>query len=884
MIVRPTVSSQFNTRRSQSTPPRRRSNSAGAAAAAEAASALPAGAHLLVQALHSSSKHDPDPLLKGHLAKRKLFRLKRPSSSYLEKRPLLGDHHPVPSPTSPTAPPRPPRNPARVNSRPSTSSGSTEQPAAHGPSQSTHAIADSREQHPPSGDAAEWELPLPRGSEFPLQRKKSKSSRYDSSRTIQDENAQNDLPFSTLDRAILEELRQKIRAREGQFVIRSGRKYHAFSAEDVPYPRSYDRQVVDMDVWDNLWQHQMGGSVTMHVFETPPARVLELGCGTGTWILNAAREWKNSHFVGLDVVPLHPDLVQVGSFDLASRITWVQANFCRLTYRFPSLERLPFPNEEFDYVRVVRVARGVPEDKWDGLLEEITRVMKPGGAFEMWEEDLRFPGGRPETVSIIETPEPKHVDESPPTPPHTDSSHSSEQEKVLPPHTYILPSHRSLAFSYSFDDVFKVKRDMLDETVRPLRPLPSNIDVSSTPMLLRKVERPPVDPHDHSLLETIYDEMHAARFINLEPVSLLANLLPLHLRDVRAPPPIVVNFPPAPSSSGTPSAPFAVKNVPVIGESRSEDHKHARMSTESLPSGILHSRDLASGTPFVALDISRYSGFSPAALRRSLPSPSPASPQSGPHPSSTPTASRPDVLKSMNPLPNKTINFDPRSINLLLTLRVQEVLACAEPMWDWVVDFQESTARSRATVTSRATSDLLTLKSSRHRRHPKEDELMNLTRLQFDELLRRFELDMKYRMYLAAATEDRLEWAPYAPSTSEEREVFEAMCAAWADYERRVSPGSSSPARGFSSSGSPLPSQSDLEGGSSHSSADLLSRSSRSAGDADGSAGRVGEPLQACGTATPTRTQSGFAGPPRHSEQDPPPSSRTGRIFVAWKA
>lgn len=63
---------------------------------------------------------------------------------------------------------------------------------------------------------------------------------------MQSESAKNDLPFSTLDRAILEELRQKIRAREAQFVIRSGRKYHAFAAEDVPYPRSYDRQVVDL--------------------------------------------------------------------------------------------------------------------------------------------------------------------------------------------------------------------------------------------------------------------------------------------------------------------------------------------------------------------------------------------------------------------------------------------------------------------------------------------------------------------------------------------------------------------------------------------------------------------------------------------------------------
>ncbi|OJT08089.1 hypothetical protein TRAPUB_1024 [Trametes pubescens] len=63
---------------------------------------------------------------------------------------------------------------------------------------------------------------------------------------MQDRSAKNDLPFSTLDRAILEELRQKIRAREAQFVIRSGRKYHAFPVEDVPYPRSYDRQVVDL--------------------------------------------------------------------------------------------------------------------------------------------------------------------------------------------------------------------------------------------------------------------------------------------------------------------------------------------------------------------------------------------------------------------------------------------------------------------------------------------------------------------------------------------------------------------------------------------------------------------------------------------------------------
>ena len=94
----------------------------------------------------------------------------------------------------------------------------------------------------------------------------------------------------------------------------------------------------------------------------------------------------------------------------------------------------------------------------------------------------------------------------------------------------------------------------------------------------------------------------------------------------------------------------------------------------------------------------------------------------------------------MNPLPNKTINFDPRSLNLLLALRVQEVLACAEPMWDWVVDFQDSVTRSAKTIGPRRTSDHITFASSRRRRHPKQDALMELTREQFDELLTRFEL------------------------------------------------------------------------------------------------------------------------------------------------
>ena len=84
-------------------------------------------------------------------------------------------------------------------------------------------------------------------------------------------------------------------------------------------------------------------------------------------------------YEGLDIVPLHPDLHRVGSTDLAARVQWVQANlyvafhppqppemvprniswiftdtflslFPFLAIPARSLDRLPFPDNEFDFV------------------------------------------------------------------------------------------------------------------------------------------------------------------------------------------------------------------------------------------------------------------------------------------------------------------------------------------------------------------------------------------------------------------------------------------------------------------------------------------------------------------------------------------------------
>ncbi|KAG1771907.1 hypothetical protein EV702DRAFT_1281573 [Suillus placidus] len=189
----------------------------------------------------------------------------------------------------------------------------------------------------------------------------------------------------------------------------SSRLHHRFRRQQVPYPRSYQRKVVDLDAIDTLLTRQMsGGSLTWHAFpqswneqpaQEPLKRILDVGCGDGVWVIEAAKYWKGCQVVGLDIVSLHPDLAHLSrDKDLPKRMSWVQANlYVHPPSPYPalisrSLEGLPFPNESFNFVHVKRIARGVPENMWDDLFEEISRVMKPGPAFEVVEEDLSFPG------------------------------------------------------------------------------------------------------------------------------------------------------------------------------------------------------------------------------------------------------------------------------------------------------------------------------------------------------------------------------------------------------------------------------------------------------------------------------------------------------------
>ncbi len=91
--------------------------------------------------------------------------------------------------------------------------------------------------------------------------------------------------------------------------------HHAFPTSVVPYWHGYNAETIEAEMsTHSTYQAALHGNTLRDFPEgsRPLSRVLDLGCGRGRVVLEMAREWKASEFVGLDIVPIQPPLHQLG--------------------------------------------------------------------------------------------------------------------------------------------------------------------------------------------------------------------------------------------------------------------------------------------------------------------------------------------------------------------------------------------------------------------------------------------------------------------------------------------------------------------------------------------------------------------------------------------
>ncbi|KAG9217805.1 hypothetical protein CCMSSC00406_0005175 [Pleurotus cornucopiae] len=152
------------------------------------------------------------------------------------------------------------------------------------------------------------------------------------------------------------------------FSERDGRLFHSHGASPYPLPVDAPEQR-RLNVQHNIIKILLGanyrGPVPQALTNIPDRRrlVVDLGSGTGKWVMEIARQFPHANVVGLDIVPIgtmYPlDNVCFEVQDMNERFRWVDGSV--------------------DVIHARSISMAIHDFK--ALLTEVARVLRPGGLF-----------------------------------------------------------------------------------------------------------------------------------------------------------------------------------------------------------------------------------------------------------------------------------------------------------------------------------------------------------------------------------------------------------------------------------------------------------------------------------------------------------------------
>jgi ubiquinone/menaquinone biosynthesis C-methylase UbiE len=151
-------------------------------------------------------------------------------------------------------------------------------------------------------------------------------------------------------------------------------------AEDVPQrgrislPRDLT-EIRRLDLQHFYLRKEMRGNYLAPLSD--PAAILDIGCGTGRWAMELALEYPTAQVIGFDItMPTPAQSLGEGVETIPANVRFMQAD---------ATQPLPFADASCDFVHVRLLYAVFPAAAWRPLIQEIARVLRPGGWFESLE-------------------------------------------------------------------------------------------------------------------------------------------------------------------------------------------------------------------------------------------------------------------------------------------------------------------------------------------------------------------------------------------------------------------------------------------------------------------------------------------------------------------
>jgi trans-aconitate methyltransferase len=154
------------------------------------------------------------------------------------------------------------------------------------------------------------------------------------------------------------------------YTYENGRRYHAHREGQCLLPND-DREQERLNLAHHVFKLILGGGL----FRAPvdPRRVLDIGTGTGNWVIDIADQYPQSEAIGLDLSPIQP--------------SWLPAN-CKFDIDDAENQWLFDPHKRFDFIHSRAMAGSISD--WPKLLNQAYKHLDPGGWLELQEYETQF--------------------------------------------------------------------------------------------------------------------------------------------------------------------------------------------------------------------------------------------------------------------------------------------------------------------------------------------------------------------------------------------------------------------------------------------------------------------------------------------------------------
>src|SRR2546429_2183807 len=152
------------------------------------------------------------------------------------------------------------------------------------------------------------------------------------------------------------------------------------------------RRLVDQD---RLVTASMGGVLPEQANPSAFGRVLDVACGPGGWVIEAAQTYPEMSLVGIDI---NQHMIEYARAQAAAHHVDDRVKF----HVMDALRILEFPDASFDLVNLRFAISFVRTWDWPRLLSELLRVVRPGGVVRLTDEEIIHQSTSPASMQFCE--------------------------------------------------------------------------------------------------------------------------------------------------------------------------------------------------------------------------------------------------------------------------------------------------------------------------------------------------------------------------------------------------------------------------------------------------------------------------------------------------